>query len=53
LAAEVAHALLAQTPAYGVDEVALAAAVGSDERGQPRRKFQAGRAGETLEAGEL
>ena len=39
-AAQCARALFAQHPAYGIGNIALAAAVGADDRGHPRRQLQ-------------
>ena len=49
-AAQALGRLLAEDPLDGVDDVALAAAVGPDDRGQPRRKLEHRLVGEALEA---
>ena len=50
LRAQQAEALLAQAPAHGVDDVALAAAVGPDDGGDARIEEKLGAAGKGLEA---
>jgi hypothetical protein len=53
LPAKVTGALLAQTPANGVDDIALSASVGTDKGGDAGWKLERGGPGKTLESGEL
>ena len=52
-ASEVADVVLAEDPEDGVDEVALAGAVGPDDGGYPRWKFEPRLVGEALEPDQI
>ncbi len=53
VAAQVLGGYLAHDPAHGVDDVGLAAAVGTDDAGQVARQVDRGRVDERLESREL